>query len=125
MSFPTVLRATLLADDPVLALVSTRIYWKKLPQEPTYPALTLELVGGDPQNTLATLPDLKWARVRMNAWNTTYGTAFAVAQAVETALNGQKFSTLKSIVAQGLRDMYEPAIEAYYVTQDFSIWHTE
>lgn len=125
MSFPTVLRATLLANDPVLALVSTRIYWKKLPQEPTYPALTLELLNGDPQNTLASLPDLKWARVRVNAWNITYGTAFVVALAVETALNGQQFSTIKSVVAQGLRDMYEPAVEAYYVTQDFSIWHTE
>lgn len=125
MSLATTLRTVLLADDPLLARVSTRIYWKRLPQNPTYPALTLELISGDPQNTLHSISTLKWARVRINVWDTTYGSAYETAQVLEDAINGQTFTTLRSIVGQGQQDMYEPEIDAYYLTQDFSIWHTE
>ena len=123
MSLATALRAALIADAPVLALVSTRIYMRRLPQQPAYPAITLELINGDPNNALNALPDLKWARVRANAWGTSYGSAYELGQAVETALNGKKTTTLRSIVGQGQRDFYEPAVDAYYLSQDFSIWH--
>jgi len=125
MSLAVVLRATLIADDAVLALVSTRVYWVKLPQRPTYPAVTLELISGDPNNAVDKLSALKWARVRINVWHTKHEGAYDTAQVIETALNGKKFTKLRSIVAGGLRDFFEPAVDAYYLTQDFSIWYYE
>lgn len=123
MSLPVDLRAALIANAPVLAAVSTRISFMLLPQEPTYPALTLELIDGDPHNTVPSTQSLHWARVRINAWGRTYGSAYETAELVETALNGQQTATLRSINALGKRNMYEPNVEAHYTTQDFSIWY--
>lgn len=125
MSFSSALRAALIADADVLAAVSTRIYFVILPQVPTYPALTIERISGDPHNTVPSVQALKWARVRIHAWGETYKIAYETAKLVETALNGQKTATLRSIYAQGAHDNYESTIEKHYISQDFSIWYTE
>lgn len=121
------IRLALLADGPVAALVTDRVYFVKLPQKPTYPAITLELISGDPHNCLNSLPALTWSRVRVNCWAKTYEAAYGLATAVETALNGQQISVtgleVRSVVADGMRDFFEPNVEAYYATQDYRIWH--
>jgi len=118
----------LLADANVAAYFSTRVYWGKLPQQPTWPAITLEQVSSNPHNALNSLPGLLWSRVRIHAWGSTYEMANAGAMLIETALNGATYTTtglvVRSVVAQGLRDFYEPAVEAFHVSQDFSIWHS-
>lgn len=121
MSLPVTLRTKLTGDAGVAALVGTRVYWRNLPQEPTYPAITLETIGGDPDNTINATQVLHWARVRINAWGKTYGAAYELAAAIETALNMTTTTVLRSINALGKRDFYEEAIYAYYVTQDYSI----
>ncbi len=123
MSLPVELRALLVADAGVLALASTRIYPTRLPQEPTFPALTYELIDGDPNNPVNGTQSLHWSRVRINAWGATYGDAYALAVAVQTALNGQQNSTLRDINGQGIRDNFEPAVDAHHHSQDFTIWH--
>jgi len=125
MSLPEAFRDTLLADASVIALVGSRIYPVNLPQEPTYPAVTYLEISGDPHNSLTGPQGLHWARLRVHTWGETYGDAYETAQAVEVALNGQKFTTLRAISALGRHDLYESAVEAYYISQDFSIWHTE
>lgn len=121
------IRTAILADATVLAAVVDRCYFVKLPQKPTYPAITVELISGDPGNCLNELPALTWSRVRVNCWAKTYEAAYELATAVETALNGQTISVtgleVRSVVADGMRDFYEPEVEAYYVTQDYRIWH--
>jgi len=121
------IRLALLADGPVVAVVVARAYFTMLPQEPTYPAITIDLVSGDPNNALAELPALVWSRVRINCWGRTFGAANALALLVEAALNGQKIAvtglSIRSVVADGMQSMYEPEVEAHYVTQDFRIWH--
>lgn len=121
------IRNAILADGTVTTAIVDRCYFVKLPQKPTYPAVTIELISGDPHNALNELPALTWSRVRVNCWGKTYEAAYELATAVETALNGQKISAtgieVRSVYADGMRDFYEPAVEAYYVTQDFRIWH--
>jgi hypothetical protein len=121
------IRTALLADGTVTAVVSTRIYFTMLPQEPTYPAITLELISGDPHNAIASLPTLVWSRVRVNAWGKTFGAANALALLVEAALNGKTISVagleIRSVYADGMQSLYEPAVEAHYISQDFRIWH--
>lgn len=128
MSVIVAVRSALLADAAVAALVGTRVYAKKLPQAVTYPAATLELISGDPGNTVAAAGTMKWSRVRINAWGTTYATAEGLAHKIEAALNVKKSTQgavrLASINAQGLRDFYEPDVEAHYHSQDFSIHYS-
>jgi len=127
VSIRSALRASLLSVSAVSSLVSTRAYYKKLPQDPTYPAITLEQISGDPGNAVDKVPALSWGRIRINAWGKTYASADAVAEAVENALNGKKFSPtgirIGSIVADGMRDFYEPEVEAYYISQDYRIYY--
>jgi hypothetical protein len=121
------IRTALLADGTVTAVVSTRVYFTMLPQEPTYPAITLQLISGDPHNALNSLPALVWSRVRANSWGKTFGAANALALQVEAALNGQTATVtglvIRSCVADGMRSFYEPAVEAHYASQDYRIWH--
>ena len=122
------IRAALLNDGPVSGTVGgSRIYFKTLPQVPTYPAITLELISGNPDNTLDSLPALVWSRVRVNAWGKTYQAAMTLATQVETALNGKTITVsglvIRSVVADGMHDEYEPAVEAHYICQDYRIWH--
>jgi hypothetical protein len=120
-------RAVLITDTAVKALLVARVYPKMLPQAVTYPAATLELITDDPQNTLSAPGTLKWARVRVNAWGLTYAAAEGLAKKIETALNFKKGSfagtEIRSVDPQGLRDFYEPAVEAYYHSQDFAIYY--
>ena len=121
------IRLALLADGPVAAVVSTRIYFTMLPQEPTYPAITLELISGNPGNTLNSVPTLVWSRVRANCWGRTFAAANALALLVEAALNGKRITVtglvICSVVADGMQSLYEPAVEAHFLSQDFRIWH--
>ena len=123
------IRTALLADTTVAGLIRTRAYYKQLPQNPTYPALTLEQISGDPLNTVSSVPALSWVRIRVNAWGKTYYDADTLGTAVEDALNGETFSltglSIGSIVADGMRDFYEPQVSAHYMTQDFRIFYKE
>lgn len=125
MSFPTALRGALTGTAAVTALVGSRIYFVRLPQEPVLPAITMELLDGDPDNTISGAQALHWARVRIHSWASTYGAAYELALVVHTALNAQTFTTLRSINGRGMHDLYEPAVFAYYISQDFSIGYTD
>jgi hypothetical protein len=122
------LRTILLADSAVKAAVSNlRVYFVKLPQEPAYPAISMEVVGGDPGNVLHGVPKLQQTHVRIHCWSKTYAGASALMGIVEAAINGQQTAggglTIKSCTAGGRTDSYEETIEAYYTSQDFSLWH--
>ena len=123
------IRSAVLSDATVSNTIDTRAYYKMLPQNPTYPAITFEQISGDPLNALSEVPALSWSRIRVNCWGETYSDADALAIAVENALNGQTFSLtgleIGSIVADGMRDFYEPNVEAFYITQDYRIFYKE
>ena len=122
------IRLALLTETDVTDLVGSRVYFQRLPQEPTLPALVIELISGDPNNAVNSVPSLVWSRIRIISWGATYRAANELSQAVENALNARQFSAdgteIRSIVADTLRDFYEPAVEAYHSSQDFKIWHT-
>ncbi len=123
------IRAALIANSTVSKLIDRRAYYKNLPQNPTYPAIVLEQISSDPLNTVNAVPALSWVRARVIAYGKTYADADELGIAVEDALNGQTFSLsgleIGSIVADGMRDFYEPQVSAYYMTQDFRIYFKE
>ncbi len=122
------LRLILTQITEVTTLTGTRLYFARLPQEPTYPAVTIQLTDRDPNNALASLPKLVRSSVLVRSWSTSYGAAHQLAYQIHSAINGQKFivrdhSYLRSIVAGGMRDVYESEVDAYGIEQEFRIWH--
>lgn len=63
------LRAILIADPTVSAIVGTRIYLGQLPREPTFPAVTMDGVSGGPWglNSSRTKP-LENVVVQFSCW---------------------------------------------------------
>jgi hypothetical protein len=84
--------AKLLAATGVTALVSTRINWSRRPQGAALPAIVLHRIDGTPDVHHAGASGLVVSRVQVDCWGASYGSAKAVARAVETAITAQTFT---------------------------------
>lgn len=84
--------AKLLATAGVTNLVSTRINWSRRPQGAALPAIVLQRVSGTPDVHHAGASGLVVSRVQVDCWAASYGSAKAVARAVETAVTAQTFT---------------------------------
>jgi len=121
------IRAILLADSDVLALVKTRIYPGVLPQNPTYPCVTIWPITQDDNVTLRAIPDLKWSRLQVDSWAATYAAMMALNEKVFTALANRTGTPtgydVRSIVPLvGGRYVYEDSIDKHRRSRDFGIW---
>ena len=84
--------AKLLATAGVTAMVSTRINWSRRPQGAALPAIVLHRVSGTPDVHHAGASGLVVSRVQVDCWAVSYGSAKAVARAVEAAITAQTFT---------------------------------
>jgi len=84
--------AKLLAATGVTALVSTRINWGRRVQGAALPAIVLHRVSGLPDVHHGGASGLVVSRVQVDCWGASYGSAKAVARAVETAITAQTFT---------------------------------
>ena len=84
--------AKLLATAGVTNLVSTRINWSRRPQGAALPAIVLQRISGTPDVHHAGASGLVVSRVQVDCWAASYGSAKAVARAVETAVTAQTFT---------------------------------
>ena len=127
MTIETGLRTHLLADGPVAALVVTRVYPLKLPQSPTYPALTYEIISDIPHRALAGDSDLERIRVRIHCWAATYTGAVDLAGKVRTAVadfSGTMGTTeVPSVKFETWNDLFEDVPEVYRRVVDLIIAH--
>lgn len=98
-----VILAHLLASGPVAAVVSTRGYQLKLPQNPVLPALRVQLIGEVESYTLTALTNFFVARIQVDLWTAEsigsdpYTAVRAGGRAIRNALviascGGQSFS---------------------------------
>jgi len=83
MTIPALVKGALSADAGVTAIVATRIYPIKLPQNPTYEALTYQRISNTGQDGTSTLRMSRW---QINCWAEQYGEAQVLATAVKAAL---------------------------------------
>ena len=127
MSIEDGLRTHLLADVPVTALVVARIYPIKLPQNPTYPALTYEMISTIPFRGLAGDSGLERARARIHCWAETYTGAIDLATKVRTAVADFSVlmgtTTVRSTKFETWNDIFEDVPEVYRRVADFFIAH--
>jgi hypothetical protein len=121
------LRAVLIANAGVTALVGTRVYVGILPQDPTYPALTIQPVGYNADNHLTDAGDLQWDRLQIDAWGETYAATHQLYKAAIDAINGNDFSgtgyRIGSVTVQvGGGYRYEESVKIHRRHFDVGIW---
>lgn len=78
--------ARLAGSTAVNALAGTRIYALQIPQNPTFPCATYELIGAERESVMSADTGQVHARVQVTSWAKTYTAASALSEAVRTTL---------------------------------------
>lgn len=118
-------RAALIADPGVSALVNARIFPIKLKQGVTFPAVRLYISTDVPVNSLAGFTSgLRNVRVQVDAYAKRYLEAQGLADAIVGALGSLTGASLSSLL-MSRSDLYEDENELYRVKLDFSMWTGE
>lgn len=111
--------AALTADATVGGLVVARVYPQKMPQSPTLPAITYQIVSRVPTEANTELFE---CRVQIDCWAATYAGASALAIAALKALRfyrrGDGGNTLLSIYDSNYIDGYEDEREVWRTIVD-------
>lgn len=101
------------------SVVSNRVYPNKLPQSPTYPAITYFRVTGRRMWSLSGSANLQNPRFQVDVWAQSYSDARTTADSVITAMAG---SSNFKVGGASDQDMYEPDTQLHRVSIDFSVW---
>ncbi len=107
-------------DLEIQAMVGDRIYPVKLPQDPTYPAITYFQVSGSPIYTKQGKHGVV-LRVQISCWAKSYTAVKQLATKVILAMDGYA----KENFNQNEFDIYEDEAEVYQVPLDFNIFAKE
>lgn len=128
MSIESELVSRLEDDAGVGAVAGDRIYPTKLPQDPTYPALTYFKVSGPREYDLSGPTGWARARYQIDCWGDDYGDAHSLAAAVRASLsgfNGTLTTLHATIKLDNERDDYDEDARKNRVIQDYTVLHKE
>ena len=98
---------------------SARIYPVYLPQDPTYPAISYQRISSQPHVSMGGFCNLDNPRIQIDCWATSYSDAKGMAEAVRDAMMSASAFNALEISDQ---DLFEPDLEIYRVSIDFSCW---
>lgn len=111
------------------ALISTRLYPLRLPENPTYPAVTYQRISGPRVQSHSGPSGLAFPRFQFDCYGTSYLGSKAVEKQVRAALEGYKGTmgmvNVSSALSQDDRDFYDPNTRIWRVSIDFIIGHEE
>lgn len=114
-------RKKLLASQDLRNLVGDRIYVLKLPQNPTYPAVTFFKASNPRHHDL----DIAYPRFQFDVWAASYEAAKNVADEIRKALQREKGDWSGIKVIQGVYlneiDLYEDDTKIYHIVSDYKI----
>lgn len=117
------IRALLVADTSVKALVSTRIYPMVMPLDVTLPAMSIHEISGA-ENAIT---GHGFPRYQISCWATSFATGDAMKTAVKNCLNRYKGvasgNHIKNISFMGSMDDYEQDTKIYHASLDFQVIH--
>ena len=129
MTLETALRTYTLAGVGVSALVGTRMYPRKLPQGPTFPAIVYQRIDTRRGHDLAGPDGLPRPRIQITCWATSPAGASELAAAVRLRLDGYRGAwgdvAIGSCLCVGERDTDDPETGRAGVIQDYMIQFTE
>ena len=89
----------------VAALAATRVNWNLRPQNGSLPAVTLKVISAPGDYTLAGPSGLIQARVQIDSWGTSYGSARALQRAVRACVDGWKSGAILGVFVDSERDL--------------------
>jgi hypothetical protein len=131
------LRAYLLDDAAIAAIVGTRIYPIVLPQGQVQTSIVYTRISGFGDNHMLGPSGLSRPRIQIDCWSQSADTAAQLANLVKERVDGFRGSWLwgedspaEAIVVQGVffegeRENYDDAAGLYRVSRDYFIWHAE
>ena len=115
------LRAKVLSSTDVTDDIGQRLYMLKMPQSPTYPAVTYFKVSRPRHHDI----DVAYPRYQFDTWAENYLTARRVADNIRRALQREKGTWGNVKVIQGVyldeSDDYEPDTKLYHIATDYKI----
>lgn len=85
----------------ITALCKTRIYPVILPTDPTYPALTYQMISVKADPTLDTSGLQRW-RIQFDCWSSVYAEASSLRAALTKALNGYQGTLVDGTLLQNV-----------------------
>lgn len=117
----------------ITALVSTRVYSFRIPQNATLPCIVLQRISTPRIATMdmsGATGTLASPRFQFDAWATTYASAKAITDAIRAALNGRTGATgtgvtIRAALIQDEVPEYDPETKLYRGRSDYQIWHEE
>ena len=125
MQIESILRSVLVADPAVAALVGTRAYQTALPREPTFPAITYQMVS----RVQDSLTGIVQARMQYTYLATTWKGAADLADAVRCCLHGYRGvrdgARIEEIQYAGQHDDYDETTGIYWIPVDMIVTYLE
>ncbi len=126
--FQASIRARLIADSAVAAVVGARVHWVERPQLSGLPAITLQTVSDPRPQHLKGNDGARATRVQVDCWSAKYADALSLARKVIGALanpatiSGKRFGATR---VDGQRDLGEDVNGTFVHRQsvDLNIWH--
>ena len=125
------LRTFLLASAGLTALVGTRIVWLRRPQGSPLPSITLQVVSGAPDYTMAGRVGLVGRLVQMDVWAATYESMKNVEAALILALDDLTTDPFQGAFIESQRESAEDqdgpdatgSTTYFRSSLDVRIWH--
>jgi hypothetical protein len=120
------------ATAGLTALVSTRIYFVKAPQDVTNPYVVVSKISGVREHAHEGASGLAHPRFQCSVFATTYKEAKSIAVQIQTALQGHSGTIggaggveVNGIFYDDEVDFWEEEHGLYHIAMDFRIWHNE
>lgn len=123
MSYRAKVRDTLLSDASVGAIVDTRIYALRAPQDVPTPYVLLSTISYESINTLAGRTGLETARVRCDLYGSSYNELVGESGLVEAICAALDAATDFSALFVFGTELFEDDTKLYHVVLDFSVWY--
>jgi len=132
MSFKTDLRAYLIADAPLAALVGTRIFAGFAPTSADLPYITIQRIASPGQHHLTAAAGIANETFQIDVWTKTQSSLEAIAIAVRNALDGFGPALMGATDVRGIRldnqsDTFDRPDDGsqggtYRDRMDFDVW---
>lgn len=120
----------LLLEAPAVASkVGARVYAKKLPEGPTYPAIVFHRISAPREHSQDGASGLSHPRYQLNIYAATHQAAQDLAERVRKTIDGwsgiKAGIDINAIFLEDESDGYDDDLKVHWFMQDYTIWHNE
>jgi hypothetical protein len=111
----------------ITALVGTRIYQVKMPDNVTFPAISYQTSFGSQIESFTGYSGLRNPVINIDTWASSAGAAKDLAEKVRAALHGYSGTygdiTIDNVLEWSFIDMYDSDTEIFHVSSNARFWY--